>query len=169
MSWTNECTQTNTFRTKNNEEVKEVLELLGFDVYKNKDGLQAFGSEGTYLDENTDVVLSNKPHEDIETGELKYLHGIISDYTNESVDVDEVRETYKYTDKDYVVMPLIEYLQDMLSNDKEYITCTCAGFEGRTGGDSNPYGYVEFITKTTHKAKTLQCILDEYLTTEGLI
>lgn len=165
MSWTNECSQSNSFKTKNNEEVSEVLSLLGFDVYNENDSIRFYGDENAWLDEDAEVFLSIKPHKDIETGEVKNLHGIISDYTGYSLDIDEVCEQYNYKEDngDYMIVSLVEYLQDMLLDDKQYITITGAGFEGRTSGNSSPFGFVDVITKYDFKSENLAHLREELL------
>lgn len=165
MSWTNECTESNVFKVKNTKEVKEVLELMGFVVYGDEDkGIDFVTSgEGTFFDENTEVVLSLKPIS-IE-GEEKNLIGIISDYTNDSIDLDTVEEDYGVAEEEVQVVPLIDYLQDQLL-DKEHITVTCAGFESRMSGSFSPFGDVTIITKTEVRFVSLAQEVDKYL--EGL-
>lgn len=161
MSWTNECSQSNSFKTKNNEEVSEVLSLLSFDVYNENGSIRFYGDENAWLDEDAEVFLSIKPHKDIETGEVKNLHGVICD----GLDVKKVCEQYNYKEDngDYMIVPLVEYLQDMLLDDTQYITITGAGFEGRTSGNSSPFGYIEVITKYDYKSENLAHLREELL------
>lgn len=161
MSWTNECTESNEFKVRQPQEVREVLELMGFNVYESKDGLSFVTSgEGTFFDENTEVVLSLKPIS-IE-GEEKNLIGIISDYSNDSIDLDTVEDEYGVKEGEYMVTPLVDYLQDQLL-DKEYITVTCAGFESRCSGSCSPFGEVTIITKNTTEFMSLYKVVDEFL------
>lgn len=155
MSWTNECTESNVFKAKNPKEVKEVLELMGFVVYENEEGLAFVTSgEGTFFDENAEVVLSLKPIS-IE-GKEKNLIGIISDYTNDSIDLEDVEDEYGVKKEEVMVTPIIEYLQEQLLDDKQYITVTCAGFESRSSGSFSPFGEVTIITKNKTEYMSLQ-------------
>lgn len=168
MSWTEECLQSNCFKTKDPNEVGEVLSLLGLEPYVyDNDTIQIFGNTegGSWLDESAEVVLSIKPFE--EEGKTKNLHGIISDCAGESIDLDELAEEYYNCTRDNIqdhvmVVPLIEYLQDELI-DGEIIEITCAGFEGRSAGNSCPFGYVEVITKTKHVSNSLYSMLEQLL------
>ena len=162
MSWTNECTESNNFKVKNTQEVKEVLELMGFVVY-NSDDILSFNTsgEGTFFDEGTEVVQSLKPI-NIE-GTQKNLIGIISDYTIDSIDINELESTYGVKEGEYMVTPIIEYLQEELL-DNEYITITCAGFESNSRGSHSPFGYV-IITKNDTKFFSTSRIVEEYLST----
>ena len=148
MSWTNECTESNVFKVKNTKEVKEVLELMGFDVHEDTDGLSFVTSgEGTFFNEDTEVVLAKKPIS-VE-GVEKNLIGIISDYTSDSVNIDDLEEEYGVTEEDVMIVPIIEYLQDELLDEKQYITVTCAGFESRSRGSFSPFGDATIITKNS--------------------
>jgi hypothetical protein len=168
MSWTNECTESNVFKVKNTKEVKEVLELMGFIVYGDEDkGIDFITSgEGTFFDENTEVVLAKKPIS-IE-GVEKNLIGIISDYTNDSIDTGDLEEEYGVTEEDVMIIPIIEYLQDQLLDDKQYITVTCAGFESRCSGSFSPFGDITVITKNSTKFMSLSCAIDNILKEENL-
>lgn len=153
MSWTNECTESNYFKVKNTDEVREVFELMGFNVYTNDNSISFVTSgEGPSFDESVEVVLSIKP---ISTeGKEKNLIGIISDYTNNSIDLDDLEEEYGVRQGEYVVTPIVEYLQEQLLNE-QYITVTCAGFESRCSGSFSPFGEVTIITKNTVKFMSL--------------
>lgn len=167
MSWTEECLQSNCFKTKDPNEVMEVLQLLGLEPYLYDNGtIEIFGNAegGAWLDESAEVVLSIKPFEE-EEGKTKNLHGIISDYSLCSVTLEELAEEFYTCEIDNIhdhvmVVPLIEYLQDELL-DGEVIEITCAGFEGRSAGTSNPFGYAEVITKTKHVSSSLTNLLEE--------
>lgn len=145
MSWTNECTESNQFKVKNTEEVKEVLELMGFDVYTDK-GFISFvtSGEGTFFDDMANVVLSIKPV-NIE-GTEKNLIGIVSDYTNDSVCLDDLEEEYGVKQDEVMVTPITEYLQEQLL-ENEHVTITSAGFESRCSGSYSPFGDITVITK----------------------
>ena len=161
MSWTNECTESNEFKVRNPQEVREVLELMGFDVYESTNGLSFVTSgEGTFFDEGVEVVLSLRPIS-IE-GEEKNLIGIISDYSNDSIDLDTIEDEYGVKEGEYMVTPMLEYLQDQLL-DKEYITVTCAGFESRCSGSCSPFGDVTIITKNNTEFFSLSQTVDKYL------
>ena len=141
MSWTNECTESNQFKVKNTEEVREVLELMGFDVDTDKGSIYFVTSgEGTFFDDIAEVVLSTKPVND------KNLIGIISDYTNNSVDLDNLEEEYGVKRNEVTVTPITEYLQEQLLED-EHVTITSAGFESRSSGSYSPIGDIIVITK----------------------
>ena len=161
MSWTNECTESNEFKVKNPQEVREVLELMGFNVYGSDNGLSFITSgEGTFFDEGAEIVLSLKPIS-IE-GTEKNLIGIISDFSCDSIDLGTIEEEYGIKDGEYMVTPVLEYLQDQLL-DKEYITVTCAGFESRCSGSYSPFGDVTIITKNNTKFFSLSQEVDKYL------
>ena len=161
MSWTNECTESNEFKVRNPQEVREVLELMGFDVYESTNGLSFVTSgEGTFFDEGAEVVLSLRPIS-IE-GEEKNLIGIISDFSNDSIDLDTIEDEYGVKDGEYMVTPVLEYLQDQLL-DKEYITVTCAGFESRCSGSYSPFGDVTIITKNNTEFFSLAQAVNKYL------
>ena len=161
MSWTNECTESNEFKVKNPQEVREVLELMGFDVYGNDNSLSFVTSgEGTFFDEGAEVVLSLRPIS-IE-GTEKNLIGIISDFSCDSIDLGTIEEEYGIKDGEYMVTPVLEYLQDQLL-DKEYITVTCAGFESRCSGSWSPFGDVTIITKNNTKFFSLSQEVNKYL------
>lgn len=140
MSWTNECTESNNFKVKNTEEVKEVLKLMGFDVYLDNGIYFVTSDEGTFFNEEAEVVLSIKPVND------KNLIGIISDYTNDSVDLDNLEEEYGIKQDEVTVTPITEYLQDQLL-ENEHVTITSAGFESRSSGSHSPFGDIIVITK----------------------
>lgn len=167
MSWTNECIQSNSFRVKQPKEVAEVLELLGFITHQ-KDGaiaLSTSGEGGVWLDEDAEVVLSIKPF--AQDGEMRNLHGIISDYTSSSSYLDNLAEEYYNCTIDNIqdhvmIVPLIEYLQDQLL-DGEHIEITCAGFESKANYNFDPFGYVEVITKDKHVSSGLTNLLEELL------
>lgn len=161
MSWTNECTESNEFKVRNPQEVREVLELMGFNVYESENGLSFVTSgEGTFFDEGAEVILSLRPIS-IE-GEEKNLIGIISDYSNNSIDLDTIEDEYGVKDGEYMVTPVLEYLQDQLL-DKEYITVTCAGFESRCSGSCSPFGDVTIITKNNTEFFSLAQAVNKYL------
>lgn len=161
MSWTNECTESNQFKVRNPQEVREVLELMGFDVYENENGLSFVTSgEGTFFDEGAEVVLSLKPIS--MEGTEKNLIGIISDFSCKSIDLNTVTEEYGVKDGEYMVTPVLEYLQDQLL-DKEYITVTCVGFESRCSGFNSPFGDVTIITKNNTEFFSLSQAVDKYL------
>ena len=152
MSWTNECTESNQFRVKNVEEVRNVLECMGFNV-ENQDNLISFSTsgEGVYFDDNTEVVLSIKPIPPTNEN----LIGLISDSIAESVDFDTLEEDYGLKQEEVLVIPIIEYLQDQLLTEEEYVIITCAGFESRCGGSFNPFGDVTVITQKNVKYSCL--------------
>ena len=161
MSWTNECTESNVFKVVQPQEVKEVLELMGFCVYENEEGLSfSTSGEGTFFDENTEVVLSLKPC-NIE-GEYKNLIGIISDLTCDSIDLNTISKDYGLKENEYMVTPIMEYLQEQLL-DKEYITITCAGFESRCSGSFSPFGDITIITKNNVNFESLANIAYKFL------
>lgn len=167
MSWTNECTESNRFKVKNPKEVKAVLETLGFEVYQNErdvEILQFFGDEGTYLEEEDEVVLSLKPITKEGCNEPTNFIGCISDNILDSINIEdkELLESYNLTKEDLVITKITDYLQEELL-EKEYIVLTSAGFEGRSSGNSNPFGDVTIITKNTIKGKSLYTITEELL------
>ena len=145
MSWTTEFLESNAFKVKNTEEVKEVIEYMGFSTCI-KDGYISFYSEDNeYFDEDTEVVLSLKPIE----GKTTNIIGIISDSCMESVDLEELEKDT------YIVQSITEYLQDQLADEKQYITIINVGFEGRMSGNYNPFGDLIFITKNIVKFSSL--------------
>ena len=149
MSWTTEFLESSAFKVKNTDEVREVLICMGF-ATDLKDGFLSFYSQDNeYFDEDTEVVLSLKPF--TREGETKPTNiiGIISDSCIESVDLSELEEGT------YMVQSITEYLQDQLIDEKQYITITNVGFEGRMSGNSNPFGDIYFITKNTVKFSSL--------------
>lgn len=163
MSWTNECTESNKFKVNNTKEVKAVLEALGFEVFLNKEEetIQFFSDEGTYIDDYDEVVLSLKPITKEGNNEATNFVGLISDkLITDSIDLENIG--YNLTKEDIIVTSIYEYLQDELLG-KEYIIITNAGFEGRCGGNSNPFGGVTIITKNTIKYASLTSITDEIL------
>jgi hypothetical protein len=161
MSWTNECTESNEFKVKNTREVIEVLELMGFDVY-NEEGISFRTSgKGTFFDDSAEVVLSLKPVS-IE-GIEKNLIGIISDYTNDSIDLNDLESEYGVKEDEVMVVPITEYLQDQLLDNKQYVTITCAGFESRSWGSYAPFGDATIITKNDTKFFNLAQVVDNYL------
>jgi hypothetical protein len=168
MSWTNECTESNQFKVKNVKEVRQVLENMGFNVYESEEGL-SFGTsgEGTFFNGDTEVVLSLKPFTKEETDEPTNFVGIISDYCMESVDLDDIG--YGLTKDDIMVIPIVEYLQDQLKDEKEYITVSCAGFESRCSGSFDPFGDVTFITKNTVEFMSLYKAVDDFLKKNNLV
>lgn len=166
MSWTNECTESNQFKVKNAKEVKQVLENMGFITYV-KDNSISFGSdEGTFFNEDTEVVLSLNPIEKEEQEEPTNFVGIISDYCIESVDLDDIG--YGLTKDNVVVQDITEYLQDQLVDEKEYITVTCAGYESRCSGSCSPFGDVTVITKNTTDFMSLYKAADDILKKNNL-
>lgn len=167
MSWTNECTESNQFKVKNVEEVKQVLESMGFITYAGGNSI-AFSTsgEGTFFDDNAEVVLSLKPIKKEEQEEPTNFVGIISDYCMESVDLENIG--YDLTKDNVVVQSITEYLQDQLQNEKEYITVTCAGFESRCSGSFSPFGDVTVITKNTTEFMSLYKAVDDILKKNNL-
>jgi hypothetical protein len=163
MSWTNECTESNYFKVKNTDEVREVFELMGYDVYVSKDNEIEISTddEGGFLDMEAEVVLSLKPIS-IE-GTEKNLIGIISDCLNSSIELDDLEKEYGVTKNEVQIVPVEEYLQDQLLNEKEYIAITCAGFECRCSGSHSPFGEVTIITKNEVWWSSLASTMDEYL------
>lgn len=167
MSWTNECTESNLFKVINPKEVKQVLENMGFNVYESEEGLFFGSDEGTFFNEDTEVVLSLKPSTiDGLDGPTNFV-GIISDYCMESVDLEDIG--YGLTKDDIMVVPIVEYLQDQLKDEKEYITVICAGFESRTNGSCSPFGDVTFITKNTTDFVSLYKAVDDFLEKNNLV
>ena len=157
MSWTCECTESTNFKVKNTKEVKEVLTDVGFDVYEKEGELSFFGEEGTYMDEECEVVLSLKPVE-IE-GELKNYIGLDNPQACDN-DYEEIMEELGLEEKDIMRVPIYEYLQDQLE-EGSYIVITNAGYEERTAGKYCPFGGVEIITKNTTDGYNLYCLADK--------
>ena len=158
MSWTNECTESNRFKVENVEEVKQVLESMGFITYV-EDNFISF-DEGTFFDDSAEVVLSLKPIKKEEQEELTNFVGIISDCC-ESVDLHDIG--YGLTTNDIMILPITEYLQDQLFNEDEYIIITCAGFESHCSGSYSPFGEITVITKTNINSKNLYQLAEEFL------
>ena len=163
MSWTCECTESTNFKVKNTKEVKEVLTDVGFDVYEDKEGLSFFGEEGTYMDEECEIVLSLKPIE-IE-GELKSYIGLDNP---QAYDIDsehnpeELMEELGLEEKDVMRVPIYEYLQDQLE-EGSYIVLTNSGYEERTSGKCCPFGSVEIITKNATDSYSLCSLADKLI------
>jgi len=154
MSWTNECLESSEFKVKQIKEVREVLNLMGFVTYETEGKVCFYSSgEGTWFDEDTEVVLSLKPFE--KEGNVTNLIGIISDNIMNSVDLDELEKDT------YMVVNITEYLQDQLVDEEEFISMVDCGFESRSGGDSNPFGCAVFITKNNVKWINLGCWVDK--------
>lgn len=166
MSWTNEFMESNAFKVKNTEEVKEVLNLMGMDTLTENDTICFYGDE-TYFDEDTEVILSLKPIEI--DGQKKNLLGIYSYSSNNCIDIDEVKEERNLTEDDYMVIPITEYLQDQLADDKQYIAITTAGYEGRSGGNFNPFGELTVITKNGTEFVSLYSATQEILKKHNII
>ena len=158
MSWTEQLTESNTFKVKNPNEVFKVLDLMGMDAHVKDNEITFFGDSESYFDDYTEVVLSLKPLEDGTN-----LLGIISDFIEDSIDLDDLEEdTYK-------VMDITDYLQDQLIDEKQYITITCVGFEGRMSGNNSPYGDITFITKNTIKFSSLARAEEQFKREVGII
>ena len=150
MSWTNECTESNKFTVKDVNQVKHVLEDMGFDVYRDDNSLSFVTSgEGVFFNEDTQVVLQD--------GE--YI-GIISDYIEEPVMLDE---DGTLNGQEVKALYITDYLQEQLSDDKQYIAVTCAGYEGRSSGSYSPFGDVTVITKNNTEFVSLQRAIDNIL------
>lgn len=155
MSWTSSCTESNTFKVKNIKEVRQVLELMGFCIESKDNEVTIYTSgEGTWFDEETEVVLSIKPIKLESEEEPTNLIGIISDYACEPIDLDDIPFGLD-KDKDVMVVPIVEYLQDQLLDEKSAIVITTAGFEGRCSGDNSPFGDVTLITKCDCESTSL--------------
>ena len=167
MSWTNEFMESNAFKVKNTEEVREVLTLMGFDTLVTKDNELYFFADETYFDEDTEVVLSVKPIEI--DGQKKNLLGLYGYNIMDSIDIDEVKAQYNLTDTDYMVIPVTEYLQEQLLDDKQYIAITTAGYEGRSAGNFNPFGDVIVITKNSTDFVSLYSATQEILKKHNII
>ena len=166
MSWTNECTQSNEFTVKDTKEVKAVLKTLGFKVFVNESNtMQFFGDEGAYIDDYDEVVLSLKPITKEGNSEATNFVGLISDKIADSIDLENIG--YNLTEKDVKVMRIIEYLQNELL-ENQYIVITCAGFDGRTSGNSSPFGDVTVITKNIVKSESLYSITENMKKDLGL-
>ncbi len=162
MSWTTEFIESNSFRVKNTEEVKQVLETMGFSVYGSENGsLSFFSDENAYYDEDTEVVLSLKPID--KDGNITNFIGIISDSCMDSVELSELEEG------SYMVQSITEYLQDQLADEKQYITIMNVGFEGRMSGNYNPFGDIVFITKSQMKSASLWSMEQQFKRECGLI
>lgn len=162
MSWTNECTESNQFKVRNVEEVKQVLESMGFITYVEDNSISFVTSgEGAFLDDSAEVVLSFKPIKKEEQEEPTSFVGIISDCCAESIDLHNIG--YGLTTNNVIVQPIIEYLQEQLLNEDEYIAITCAGFESRCSGSYAPFGDVTVITKTSINFKNLCQVAEEFL------
>ena len=162
MGWTNECTESNQFKVGNVKEVKQVLESMGFITYV-KDDSVAFSTsgEGTFFDDNAEVVLSLKPIKKEGQEEPTNFVGIISDYCMEGIDLHDIG--YELTTNDVMVQPITEYLQEQLFNEDERIIITCAGFESRCSGSFSPFGDVTVITKTSINFQNLYQLAEEFL------
>lgn len=158
MSWTNECTESNQFKVGNVEEVKQVLESMGFITYVEDNSISF--TEGTFFDDNAEVVLSFKPIKKEEQEEPTNFVGIISDCC-ESIDLHNIG--YGLTTNDVIVQPITEYLQEQLLNEDEHIAITCTGFESRCSGSFAPFGDVTVITKTSINFKNLYQVAEEFL------
>jgi hypothetical protein len=159
MSWTNECTESNQFKVGNVEEVKQVLESMGFITYVEDNSISfATSGEGTFFDDSAEVVLSLKP---IKKEEPTNFVGVISDYCAESVDLHDIG--YGLTTNDIMVQPITEYLQEQLLNEDEHIIITCAGFESRCSGSFAPFGDVTVITKTGINFGNLYQLAEKFL------
>lgn len=162
MSWTNECTESNQFKVGNVKEVRQVLESMGFTTYVEDNSISFTTSgEGTFFDDNAEVVLSFKPIEKEDQLEPTNFVGIISDYSIESIDLHDIG--YNLSVNDVMVQSITEYLQDQLLNEDEHIIITCAGFESRCGGSFNPFGDVTVITKGGIKSNSLHQLVKEFL------
>ena len=163
MSWTNEFMESSAFKVKNTEEVKEVLNRMGMDTLVTEDNAICFYGDEVYFDEDTEVILSLKPIEN------KNLLGIYSYSSNNCIDLDEVKEEYNLTEDDYMVVPITEYLQDQLADDKQYIAITTAGYEGRSAGNFNPFGELTVITKNGTDFVSLYSATQEILKKHNII
>ena len=162
MSWTNECTESNQFKVGNVKEVRQVLESMGFTTYVEDNSISFTTSgEGTFFDDNAEVVLSLKPIEKEDQLEPTNFVGIISDCSIESIDLHDIG--YGLTTNDIMVQSITEYLQDQLFNEDEHIIITCAGFESRCSGSYSPFGDVTVITKTSMNFKNLYQLAEEFL------
>lgn len=167
MSWTNECTESNQFKVKNVEEVKQVLESMGFITYVEDNSISfSTSGEGVFFDESTEVVLSLNPIEIDGLDKPTNFVGIISESCMESIDLEDIG--YDLTKDDVIVTPITEYLQDQLLDEKEYVTVTCAGFESRCSGSFSPFGDVTVITKNSMDFTSLYSAIDEILKKNSL-
>lgn len=167
MSWTNEFMESSAFKVKNTEEVKEVLNLMGMDTLVTEDNAICFYGDEVYFDEDTEVILSLKPIEI--DGQKKNLLGLYGYNIMDSIDIDEVKEEYNLTEDDYMVVPITEYLQDQLADDKQYIAITTAGYEGRSAGNFNPFGELTVITKNGTDFVSLYSATQEILKKHNII
>jgi len=149
MSWTTEFLESSAFKVKHPKEVKQVLELMGFSVDTHDNQINFYSTDNEYFDEDTEVVLSLKPITVEGKEEPTNIIGIISDSCMESVDLEELEKDT------YMVQSITEYLQDELTDEKQYITIMNVGFEGRISGNYNPFGDLTFITKNTVKFSSL--------------
>ena len=153
MSWTEECTESNSFKVKHVEEVRQVLESMGFTVYTEDDSISFITSgEGVFFDDNAEVVLSNTPI--MGTNFVGILSYCLDNDLESMLEEDDLKE------EDVTIQPIVEYLQEELLTD-EYIAITNAGFEGRGSGSFNPFGCVIFITKNNVTSMGLHQFIDE--------
>lgn len=167
MSWTNEFMESNAFKVKNIDEVEKVLELMGMDTCRTEDQAICFYGDEVYFDDDTEVILSLKPIEI--DGERRNLLGIYNYSSNNCIDIDEVKEEHNLTEDDYMVVPITEYLQDQLTDDKQYIAITTAGYEGRSAGKFNPFGEVTVITKNGTEFVSLYSATQDILKRKHII
>ena len=142
MSYTNICIQSNAFEVKDLQEVKRVIEAMDFVAYVVDEKYLQFYSngEGSWFDENTEVVLSKKPIND------SNFVGLVGEYTE--FDLNNLLKQNSLTEEDVMVIPITEYLQDELIEGTG-MTITTAGFESKCGGNSEPFGDVMLITKNS--------------------
>ena len=156
MSWTTEFLESNAFQVKHPQEVRQVLELMGFSVDTHDNQINFYSTDNEYFDEDTEVVLSLKPITVEGLDEPTNIIGIISDSCMESVDLEELEKDT------YMVQSITEYLQDELTDEKQYITIMNVGFEGRISGNYNPFGDIYFITKNTVKFSSLWAMEQQF-------
>ena len=150
MSWTCECTESTKFTVQNPKQVKQVLTDIGFEVYEDEKGLCFFGDEGTYIDDDCEVILTKKDNTYVAIDNPQFDNGEYLDRMEE----------LGLGDDDVDTVNIYDYLQDQLTEDS-YILITNAGYEERSAGKFSPFGSVEIITKTAQDGYSLYHLSDK--------
>ena len=142
------------FKTKNNKQVVKVFKELGFDKAEIVEGgilLTSFNS--IILD--SQYVIKNK-----KTGKLIGAYDNFDYFTTKDYLNKVHNKNYKLDEKvleDYIVLPLINYIQDMLRKGEflAYIETQSCYYENNA--------YATIISKTDKRVFDLRLIMDNYL------
>ena len=137
----------NMFKTKDNKQVENVFNKLGFEeTYSNENGV-FFGSYGEQMISDGMCVVFDKENNVV---------AVYDDYTFDDLD-DEIREKLEDEDDTYSTLDIYDYLQNMLL-DGEVVLYTEIGNEKLR--DVHAFGLV--ISKYEMKDFPLEMIMEKY-------